>query len=40
MKNRIKVLTSQAEYNRYRSKYQAEKIEKYMKINEESMKDK
>ena len=40
MKNRIKVLTSQSEYNQFREKYQSSKIEKHYQIHEEVMKEK
>lgn len=40
MKNRIKVLTSQAEYNQFREKYQSSKIERHYQIHEEVMKEK
>jgi hypothetical protein len=34
LKNRLKVLSSQADYNRFRSKFQTEKIERHQKIHE------
>lgn len=33
LKNRIKVLSSQADYNRFKTKYQTEKIERYNRIH-------
>jgi len=36
MRNRLKVLASQAEHHNSRSKYQTEKIEKHLQIHEEA----
>ena len=37
LKNRLKVLSSQADYNRHRTKYQTEKIERHNKIHEQTL---
>lgn len=39
MRNRLKVLTSQSEYNQFRSRYQTEKIERHQQIHEEAVKE-
>jgi hypothetical protein len=39
MRNRLKVLTSQSEYNQFRSRYQTEKIERHQQIHEEAIKE-
>lgn len=36
LKNRLKVLSSQADYNKFREKYETEKIERHNKIQEEA----
>ena len=39
MKNRLKVLTSHADYNRYREQYRTEQIDRHHSIHQEAVRD-
>ena len=37
LRNRLKVLSSQADYNRFRTKFQTEKLERHGRIHEQAL---
>ncbi len=39
MRNRLKVLTSQADYNKYREQYQSQQIDKHHQVHSEILKE-